>query len=109
MATKTEAEILEQFWRQSLDVVESWSLFGRKVRVQSFISRSKGNGRLRKYPKEIILVSFSGNGQWHLLTEERLPRLEKQICEALSHMDLWGEDELRFFWNEVQKEIRQHK
>jgi len=56
-----------------------------QARVVRFLSHSKGRGRPRPHPKEVVLVGY--NGRWWEFVDGRNPPFDEIATEVLSGQD----------------------
>ncbi len=110
MTAGREAAI--KWWRKAYEEESDWdnSFLGSQVWIKVFWSHSKGSGRKkRRYPVQVILVSFDSNQRWyHLRNRKSLNKLDRLITEVLRGMDTGNQNPLDHFWNVIQEEARRN-
>lgn len=79
---KHQYQAEQEKWAQMIILAEDPVLCSG-LRVREFLSRTKGRGRLRPYPKQVRLIGYEGH--WRLWPEE-----EDDTAEGRLPWDQWA-------------------
>ena len=95
----TENELLEEYYRQQYAEEQQSATLLPNVTYKRFSSTSKGNGRKRRNPETVELISFGGN----YYQPQTLP--EAYVIEALESLEGQVESgkEVEFFLDEIRR------